>query len=112
MSRVFSIITHNWPLKVAAAVLASLLYVGLDLSTNSKEWRGPVPIGVSIGASSFPHDARSAQQLIAVADRALYRVKRRGGAAVDGTAARIPGDRRRRVAAPVIDEDAPLADAV
>ena len=37
--------------------------------------RGPVPIGVSIGASSFPREARSAQQLIATADRALYRVK-------------------------------------
>jgi diguanylate cyclase (GGDEF)-like protein len=73
---------------------------------------GPVPVTASIGAAAFPAQGRTPRELIAVADRALYRVKRRGGAAVDGTAARIPGDRRRRVAAPVIDEDAPLADAV
>ena len=46
MTRVLSIITHNWPLKVAAGVLASLLYVGLVLSQNSKEWGGQIPIDV------------------------------------------------------------------
>lgn len=46
MTRLLSVITHNWPLKVAAVLLASLLYAGLVLSTNSKEWRGPVPVEV------------------------------------------------------------------
>ena len=43
MRRVLSIIVHNWPLKVAAVVLASLLYAGLVLAQNSKEWRDPGP---------------------------------------------------------------------
>ena len=42
----------------------------------------PVPIGVSIGAAAFPTDGRSPGDLVAAADRALYRVKRRGGGGV------------------------------
>jgi diguanylate cyclase (GGDEF)-like protein len=38
--------------------------------------RGAVPIGASLGASCFPADARTASDLIAVADAALYRAKR------------------------------------
>jgi len=41
-----------------------------------------VPIGVSIGAATFPTDGRTAAELIAVADAGLYRMKRaarRGG---------------------------------
>jgi diguanylate cyclase (GGDEF)-like protein len=41
--------------------------------------RGPVPIGASIGAATFPFDGRTATELIAAADQALYRVKRAGG---------------------------------
>jgi YbbR domain-containing protein len=44
--RAFAIVVHNWPLKLAAVGLASLLYVGLVLAQNSKEWRGQVPIEV------------------------------------------------------------------
>ena len=43
------------------------------------EQRGPVPIGASIGVATFPFDARTATELIAAADEALYRVKREGG---------------------------------
>jgi diguanylate cyclase (GGDEF)-like protein len=43
------------------------------------EGRGAVPIGTSIGAASFPADGRTATELIAAADRALYRVKHDGG---------------------------------
>ena len=43
------------------------------------ELRGPVPIGASIGVATFPADARTATELIAAADEALYRVKRGGG---------------------------------
>ncbi len=46
MTRALSIITHNWPLKVAAVALASLLYVGLVLAQNSKEARVQIPIDV------------------------------------------------------------------
>jgi diguanylate cyclase (GGDEF)-like protein len=43
------------------------------------ESRGPLPIGLSIGLATFPTDARGAQELVAAADRALYRVKSAGG---------------------------------
>jgi len=41
--------------------------------------RGSVPIGVSIGASTYPTDGPAATALIAAADAALYGVKRGGG---------------------------------
>ena len=43
------------------------------------EPRGPVPISASIGVATFPDDGRTATELLAAADRALYRVKRDGG---------------------------------
>jgi diguanylate cyclase (GGDEF)-like protein len=43
------------------------------------EQRGPVPMGASIGVSTFPIDGPTGTDLIAAADRALYRVKREGG---------------------------------
>jgi diguanylate cyclase (GGDEF)-like protein len=49
--------------------------------------RGPVPVSASIGAAAFPQDGRTARELIEVADRALYRVKAGGGAAVGDDAA-------------------------
>jgi diguanylate cyclase (GGDEF)-like protein len=48
------------------------------------EQRGPVPIGASIGVATFPADGRTATELIAAADQALYRVKREGGHDVAG----------------------------
>lgn len=41
--------------------------------------RGHVPFAVSIGIATFPGDGRTGTELIAAADRALYRVKDRGG---------------------------------
>ena len=49
------------------------------------EQRGPVPIGASIGVATFPADGRTATELIAAADAALYRVKREGGHDAAGT---------------------------
>ncbi len=43
------------------------------------EQRGPVPMGASIGVATYPGDGRTATDLIAAADRALYTVKRDGG---------------------------------
>ena len=39
----------------------------------------PVPLTVSAGMASFPRDASTAAELVGVADRALYLVKRAGG---------------------------------
>ena len=50
------------------------------------EGRMTVPIGVSIGAATFPADGRIATELIAVADAGLYRMKRAGRAGEPRTA--------------------------
>jgi diguanylate cyclase (GGDEF)-like protein len=56
--------------------------------------RGAVPIAVSVGVAAYPQDARTAGELIGVADEALYRVKRAGGnglaAGRDADASRAP----------------------
>ncbi|MFL5775760.1 MAG: YbbR-like domain-containing protein [Chloroflexota bacterium] len=44
MRRLLSIVTHNWPLKVAAVVLATMLYTGFVLSQSVQEFPGPIPI--------------------------------------------------------------------
>ncbi len=38
------IVVHNWPLKVAAIVLASLLYGGLVLSQSARTYQSAIPI--------------------------------------------------------------------
>ncbi len=45
--------------------------------------RSPVSIGCSIGVAAFPTDGRTAQDLIARADAAMYRVKDTGGASAE-----------------------------
>jgi len=44
VTRLTGLITHNWPLKVAAIALATVLYAGLALSQNARVWPGRVPI--------------------------------------------------------------------
>ncbi|MEZ0239306.1 MAG: YbbR-like domain-containing protein [Chloroflexota bacterium] len=47
MSRLIGVIrfiVRNWPLKLAAVALATLLYAGLVLSQATQEFRNPVPI--------------------------------------------------------------------
>jgi YbbR domain-containing protein len=44
VSRLVAILVHNWPLKVAAVLLATLLYGGLVLSQNAQRWDGRVSI--------------------------------------------------------------------
>lgn len=44
MTRALAFLFRNWPLKLAAIVLASLLYAGLVLSQNVEIWPGSVPI--------------------------------------------------------------------
>ncbi len=61
------------------------------------EQRGPVPIGASIGAATFPTDGRTATELIVAADLALYRVKRDGGNDFAGARATGAADPVERV---------------
>lgn len=46
MKRVVTFIFHNWPLKIAAIGLATVLYAGLVLSQNASVWTGQVAIEV------------------------------------------------------------------
>ena len=74
----FAIILPETDGDEARAAAARILDAFRD-NTYVGEQRGPVPIGASIGVASFPADGRTATELIAAADAALYRVKRDGG---------------------------------
>ncbi|TMC59606.1 MAG: diguanylate cyclase [Chloroflexi bacterium] len=54
------------------------------------EARGQVPIAVSIGIATHPVDGRTGTELIAAADRRLYRVKESGGHSVATTDPTLP----------------------
>jgi len=42
--RVLGVIVHDWPLKLGAIVLASLLYVGLVATQDTNTYPGPIPV--------------------------------------------------------------------
>lgn len=44
MKRALQFVVHNWPLKLAALLLAIFLYAGLILSQSAQVWPGSVPI--------------------------------------------------------------------
>jgi YbbR domain-containing protein len=46
VTRVVGVILHNWPLKLAAVGLATLLYGGLVLSQNTQTFLGVIPVHV------------------------------------------------------------------
>ncbi len=53
--------------------------------------RGEIPISASIGIATLPHDARTAAELIAIADLGLYGAKAAGGSIVQAGVNRPPG---------------------
>ena len=44
MRRALDLVVRNWPLKLAAVIVATFLYAGLVLSQNAQVWPGSVPI--------------------------------------------------------------------
>ena len=44
MRRLVGLVVHNWPLKVAAIVLATMLYAGFVISQSVQEFNGNVTI--------------------------------------------------------------------
>jgi YbbR domain-containing protein len=46
MTRALRFVSHNWPLKLAAIGLATLLYAGLVVSQTTRDFPGNVPIGI------------------------------------------------------------------
>src|SRR3954453_11992100 len=59
MTRALRLITHNWPLKLGAIALATLLYGGLVVSQNADAFPGSVQIGIE----NAPGDAILLSQL-------------------------------------------------
>ncbi|HET7702347.1 MAG TPA: diguanylate cyclase [Candidatus Limnocylindrales bacterium] len=59
-----------------AARTAERLVAAFAAAPFACDGRIAVPIGVSIGTATFPADGRTAAEMIAVADAALYRMKR------------------------------------
>ncbi|MBA2700736.1 MAG: diguanylate cyclase [Chloroflexi bacterium] len=62
-----------------AQAAANRILEAFRTSAFAREGRRSVPVALSIGTATFPADGRSATDLIAAADAALYRVKRSGG---------------------------------
>jgi diguanylate cyclase (GGDEF)-like protein len=90
----FAIILPDTDREAAHQAGRRILATLRDHAFESRE-RGPVPVAASIGLASFPIDGRTGQELIAEADREMYRVKTAGGrdvaeAAEGGAAHRSP----------------------
>ena len=46
MRSVVAFVVHNWPLKIAAILLATLLYAGLIVSASAETFQGRIPIEI------------------------------------------------------------------
>ncbi|MFI5200248.1 MAG: diguanylate cyclase domain-containing protein, partial [Candidatus Limnocylindrales bacterium] len=67
----------------AAWLAAQRILAALGERAYQSPDRSPVSIGCSIGVAAYPLDGRTAQDLIARADAAMYRVKDAGGASAE-----------------------------
>ncbi|HEX5467263.1 MAG TPA: CdaR family protein [Candidatus Limnocylindrales bacterium] len=65
MRRVLGFVVRNWPLKLGAIVLASVLYGGLVLGQNARVWPVQVPIQV-LDQPSGTFDLTGAQYVTAI----------------------------------------------
>jgi diguanylate cyclase (GGDEF)-like protein len=74
----------------AARVVARRILGAFRDRAFQPEARGAVPIGVSIGAATYPIDGLAATALIAAADTALYGAKRQGGHGLQTALAAAP----------------------
>jgi diguanylate cyclase (GGDEF)-like protein len=83
----------------AAWLAAQRILAALTERAYPSADRAPVSIGCSIGVAAFPVDGRTAQDLIARADAAMYRAKGAGGSAAELAGLR-GGQRRSRPARP------------
>ena len=95
-----------------ARAVGERIISALAENTYRAAGRGPVPVTASIGTAAFPEEGRTPRELIAAADRALYRAKGNGGAAVDGGEPRRSTVPRGRGGQMPFDDAARLADAV
>jgi diguanylate cyclase (GGDEF)-like protein len=94
----FAIILPDTDREAAWQAAQRILGALADQAYRSPD-RSPVSIGCSIGVAAYPVDGRTAQDLIARADAAMYRVKGAGGAAAELAVLR-GGQRRSRAGRP------------
>jgi diguanylate cyclase (GGDEF)-like protein len=80
----FAVILPETDAAAANAAAERILGAFHDSAYESEE-RGAVPVAVSIGVATHPLDARTATEVIAVADERLYRMKRSNGEPMAGT---------------------------
>jgi len=69
VTRIGRIIFHNWPLKLAAVVLATMLYAGLVVSSSVQEFPG----GVQITPENIPSNASLGMKPAAGIEDPLHR---------------------------------------
>ncbi len=108
MIRILGLIVHNWPLKLAAVALATLLYAGLVVSSSAKLFEGSVPIEASGVTSDVTilSDLGAVRQIryVAPGDLGLRLDSSSFRATVD-LAAMDPADGRTSVAVRVVSID-------
>ncbi len=75
--RVIGVFVHNWPLKVAAIVLATLLYIGLVAGQDSATFPGPIavlPVNTPAGTVITNYPLRSIDEVRYLAPSDLGRL--------------------------------------
>ena len=87
MRRILRRIVHNWPLKLAAVGLATLMYGGLALSQNTQTYPGEVPVRV---VNQPPNTVAAGQSQAGDVDPLLRAERRAGGGQL------VRGDHRPR----------------
>jgi len=79
----FAVILPDTDATAAAMVGRRMVQAFRDRPFESDS-RGSVPVTASIGVATYQRDGRTGQELIAAADRGLYRVKAAGGHGASG----------------------------
>ena len=74
--RALAFVVHNWPLKLAALAVATLLYAGFVVSQDSNVYPGPIPVGRANQPSDtvVTNDLRDVEQIRYIAPADLGRL--------------------------------------
>src|SRR4030067_560178 len=74
--RAFTFVVHNWPLKLAAIAVATLLYAGLVVSQDSNVYPGPIRVDLANQPldTVVTNDLRDVEQIRYIAPADLGRL--------------------------------------
>jgi diguanylate cyclase (GGDEF)-like protein len=90
--------------RAAAVATASRIRSAITEHPFESAERGPIPVGASIGVATYPVDGSTAPELLALADAAMYRVKREGDLP-DPMGRPVPRNRPARAVPAGADQD-------